>query len=371
VFKTNQSPFVKEKAMFTGRNNSKRTSTSKRRVVRDCTRPVVESLETRQLLSGDNTAFVMNGVLMIKGSVDSSFHDRILVTVFNGNAVVTNNGLPMCNPVPLTSFSSIQADLFAGDDKINIDHGLPRATLIGNAGNDTLEGGDGDDALFGDVWGDEADVWSDAVGNDNLRGHGGSDTLVGGPGADTLDGGDGTGADVADYSQRINTVSVTFDAMQNDAEIGELDLVLSNVENVWSGSGNDLIDAAMTSADTRANYFSGGPGNDTIRGGFGNDTINGGAGNDTLLGGGDQDLIHGGADSDYIIGGSGSDWCYGDEGDDYLDTYDANCLDVIDGGAGYDTAVYDRSWVYGNDRVLNCERLRPQGQASIFSLPTL
>ena len=85
----------------------------------------------------------------------------------------------------------------------------------------------------------------------------------------------------------------------------------------------------------------------------------------------DQDLIDGGANNDIIIGGSGSDWCYGDDGDDYLSTTDASCLDVIDGGSGYDTASYDRSWVFGNDRVLNCERLLPYGQASMLPNLTL
>ena len=122
----------------------------------------------------------MNGILTIKGSMTR----RSTIEFWSRSPTAmpwSRTTACRCATRAAEQLHFDQADLFAGDDKINIDHGLPRATLIGNAGNDTLEGGDGDDELYGDVWGDEADVFSNAVGNDNLRGHGGSDRMVGGP----------------------------------------------------------------------------------------------------------------------------------------------------------------------------------------------
>ena len=60
-----------------------------------------------------------------------------------------------------------------------------------SAGNDTLEGGAGDDTLMG---GDETTGDTDADGNpngDTLKGGAGDDTLMGGTGADTINGGAG------------------------------------------------------------------------------------------------------------------------------------------------------------------------------------
>ena len=67
--------------------------------------------------------------------------------------------------------------------------GSANSTLVvtytaGGSVNDTLNGGEGTDLLFG------------AAGNDTLNGNGGIDLLCGGSGDDTLNG--GAGADVLD-----------------------------------------------------------------------------------------------------------------------------------------------------------------------------
>jgi len=67
----------------------------------------------------------------------------------------------------------------------------------GNQGNDTLNGGNGNDAILGLAGNDTLnggngnDVLDGGFGNDALAGGNGEDSLDGGPGNDTLDGGNG------------------------------------------------------------------------------------------------------------------------------------------------------------------------------------
>ena len=140
-------------------------------------------------------------------------------------------------------------DVFGGND-----------TLIGDNGDDYLDGGRGDDSLVGNG-GD--DFLQGRNGNNVLEGGDGNDTMNGSGGEDTLSGGDG-----------------------ND---------------LMRGQGGD---------DT----LNGGDGNDRLDGGRSADVIDGGAGNDTLRG--DEDLSTGStAAPDTLIGGEGSDIIYTSEGD--------------------------------------------------------
>lgn len=79
-----------------------------------------------------------------------------------------------------------------GDDQISVGapDGDPTHVLFakGGKGNDTIDGSDYDDRLFG---GDGADTIYGWVGNDDISGEAGPDTLFGGPGYDDIDGGEG------------------------------------------------------------------------------------------------------------------------------------------------------------------------------------
>jgi hypothetical protein len=118
-------------------------------------------------------------------------------------------------------------DLLTGDALGNV--------ICGLLGNDTINGGGGNDTLFGDACGLKArpvvGARAAAGGNDKLSGDEGNDTLYGGPGADSLKGGKGN-------------------------------------DKLFGGRGNDTLD--------------GGPGNDTLNGGTGRNKYKGGAGNDTV-----------------------------------------------------------------------------------------
>ena len=123
-------------------------------------------------------------------------------------------------------------------------------TLRGGPAGDTLRGGDGRDAIFGDA------------GVDYLEGDAGDDDLNGGPdgdqfgyyagslpdGADDISGGPDT--DLLWLTARTANVIVKLDNVANDgADVGgdgtaeEADNVRSDVENVQTGAGKDLVDA--------------------------------------------------------------------------------------------------------------------------------
>jgi hypothetical protein len=143
--------------------------------------------------------------------------------------------------------------------------------VAGGSGNDTLYGGSLDDTLLGDA------------GLDILSGGPGNDVLDGGPGPDTISGGDllgypaTYGFDLADYSSRVASVTVTLDGRTDDGEAGEGDNVAVTVDDVDGGSGPDVLVGNVLS-----NALFGEDGNDTIDGGPGPDLLDGGGGDDTL-----------------------------------------------------------------------------------------
>lgn len=180
----------------------------------------------------------------------------------------------------------------------------PRYYIRG-AGDDTvtgesvtynyIDGGDGNDWLFGNVSDDDL---LGGAGNDYLDGRDGNDRLYGGTGNDTVVGGTG-----------------------NDQLFGD--------------DGDDTLN--------------GGDGDDKLFGGFGQDTLNGGKGDDHLEGGPDwdtlfgddgDDILGGGFGEDTLSGGAGHDLVDGGAGDDviYADASDL-MEDKIVGGDGHDTLL--------------------------------
>jgi Ca2+-binding RTX toxin-like protein len=193
-------------------------------------------------------------------------------------------------------------------------------TLFGEAGLDELDGGDGADDQDGGAESDTAvyrsrtesqpvDVTLDGVANDggavdanadnvltnveNVTGGVGADTLIGsavanalsgregrdsldgGAGPDTLDG--GSERDVARYTPRTATqpITVTLNGVANDGGVldANADNVLTSVENVHGGAGEDSI--------------TGNASDNVLRGNAGVDQLHGLAGNDELRASGD------------------------------------------------------------------------------------
>lgn len=182
--------------------------------------------------------------------------------------------------------------------------GTGTGVTTGTASADVLNGGSGADQIKG---GDGNDKLSGLSGNDLLQGDAGNDTLLGGDGNDTLTGGTGNdaltgglGIDTAVYTGSTK-ISVNL-SLTGSQETGQGKDTLLSIENVRSGSGNDIL-----TGNSSANILDGAAGYDLLVGGGGNDTLLGGSGNDTLLGGDGYDNLHGGLGLDMLTGGKGAD----------------------------------------------------------------
>ncbi len=190
-----------------------------------------------------------------------------------------------------------------GQAQVVLDPADLSAALIGGStvntpapvGNDTVEGGDGNDILFGDVINTDALNWS------------GRSSFPAGSGVDAL----------KDFLK----VTLYGGTAPTDAQI--YDYIRQN---------HAQFDVA---GDTRG-------GNDTLRGGTGDDILYGQGGTDTLEGGDGNDILYGGTGNDTLQGGKGNDTLIGGTGDDVFlwkagdaGTAAAPALDVIkDFGTG-------------------------------------
>jgi len=151
--------------------------------------------------------------------------------------------------------------------------------LNGTAGSDDLSGGGGNDALFG-LGGDDRldgatgdDMLDGGDGNDSLFGGDGNDTLLGGGGVNTLTG--GAGRDAASYAQATGAVRVDLGVSGPQATGGGGTDTLVGIEDVVGSAFDDTL-----TGNSGANRLFGGGGNDVLIGSSG-DLLDGGAGNDT------------------------------------------------------------------------------------------
>ncbi|PTT44494.1 type I secretion C-terminal target domain-containing protein, partial [Aeromonas sp. HMWF014] len=161
-------------------------------------------------------------------------------------------------------------------------------------GSDRIDGGAGDDILFGDA------VHFAGI---NGEGYAAIKQYVAGK----LSAGSVTDAQVHDYitdhasefdqSSTNDKADVLIGGEGNDILFGQ-----GGDDFLFGGAGNDIL--------------FGGSGNDTLYGESGNDTLYGGSGNDTLYGGAGNDTLSGGLGNDILVGGLGNDILKGDAGAD-------------------------------------------------------
>jgi Ca2+-binding RTX toxin-like protein len=232
-----------------------------------------------------------------------------------------------------------------------LDGGDGNDVMFGSAGNDTMRGGGGNDEVDGED------------GNDNVSGGDGDDTLFGdhfkAPGTDVIDGGPGFDK-VDDWDFGTSTrvpVNVTLDNAANDGRPGENDNVIG-VEQIEgpAGSyvGSDAAETFVVGESGLASSVSGGGGNDTITTQNGPDTVDGGAGDDRITAGFDNDTVTGGPGRDAIFADSTGSFCgifscTFPFGNDTVNARDGE-PDQIDCGVGADRAVTDTI-----DTAANCE----------------
>ncbi len=132
-----------------------------------------------------------------------------------------------------------------------------------------------------------------------------------------------TACDTAPSPGRLGTAGA--DTVRGTAGADRIDLL----------AGNDTVDSLG--------------GDDCVLGGSGRDAVRTGDGNDEILGGPDADTVDAGAGADLIDPGPGADVVAAGAGNDTLTLTDG-AMDVVDCGAGTDTAVADRA-----DLLRNCE----------------
>ena len=246
-----------------------------------------------------------------------------------------------------------------GDDTLNggtssfvagsyMDGGPGNDTLNGSGQAEILDGGDGDDDVFGNGGDDE--IFEAGWSCQSNCAPSGADDLHGGGGIDTVK-----------YADRVSGVNVDIDNSADDGAPTEGDNVFTDVENLWGGHGDDTLSG--TPGDNR---ISGCWGSDTILGGSGNDWLGGegscsgsGAGADTIFGGDGNDTISGdtgeiesasaGDGADHLFGQNGNDTFFGGGGADEMrgganeDTFKAKdgIVDTVDGQSGTDGGTFD------------------------------
>jgi len=239
----------------------------------------------------------------------------------------------------------------------------------GGAGDDKLEGHDGDQVLHG---GPGDDTVSGLAGSDKVYGDEGDDIVSGdthkAASPDVIDGGPGTDSIEQDWGEKDNPLAVTLGGGADDGRAGEGDDV-RNVERIrafapgrFTGTeGADRIEVVQVAGPSELaggggdDFLKTSDGSDRLDGGPGADTIDGGFGDDTLVGGPGRDSIAG----DHPGGECGIYWCKLPAGNDTIDARDGE-PDSVSCGFGTDSVKADPSDTVAGD----CETVERGAPAS-------
>ncbi|MGC7840905.1 immunoglobulin-like domain-containing protein, partial [Pseudomonas wayambapalatensis] len=248
-------------------------------------------LSTRAGNGSDTTTATMN---------DSTAAFKLLSGLSQVEAIGLNSDIKTNDLKPFDTDGKPQTNI----DPSKLAEAILGHTEVTQPGNDTVNGGDGNDIIFGDL------VTFDSVagtGVDAIRGYV----------ANKL------GVDAGDVDARAMHKYVT-------EHYTEFDISRSNDGNdtLMGGDGDDII-----FGQGGDDYIDGGRGNDILLGGTGNDTLLGGEGNDILIGGAGNDVLIGGKGDDILIGGTGADtfvWKAGDLGNDVIKDFKATEGDRLD-----------------------------------------
>ncbi|MFN8891599.1 MAG: beta strand repeat-containing protein, partial [Alphaproteobacteria bacterium] len=339
--------------------------------------------------SGDNLVGLAAGADYADGAGGNDMIAYVVGVTPNGVRYISNEA---SDQLP---FNGVTIDLAAGratdqggatDTILNFEEAIGSTmhdSILGSAGDNYLEGAEGNDTVNGGAGNDEiyADQGSDSLsggdGDDNLYafeasdavrmdGGSGNDTLTGGFGGSTLSGGSGNDQLQAGYG---GTSSLSGDggddSLTTDPYMGAVTLAggdgndmlvaQSGGSSLDGGSGEDSVTAFMGTVT-----LAGGDGNDMLLAQGGGSSLDGGNGDDSLSAGYGQggagqepsgsgkdsagfpgnDIIipgialSGGAGRDQLFGGSFSDTLSGGDGADTINASAGN--DSLDGGAGDD-----------------------------------
>lgn len=234
--------------------------------------------------------------------------------------------------------------------------------LIGNNGNNNLQGGDQDDLFLGGngnevmLGGAGTDVVFAGAGNDTVVGQTGNDVAFLGSGHDRFIWNNGDGSDFINGGAGFDVTQVNgadgagdeFDLRQVDGQaifnrlnLGLFTLTNEKIEQFEiNGQGGDdsLTVGNLTGSAVQSVVFSGGDGNDILDARESSTAIEafGGDGDDLLLGGSAVDTFFAGVGNDIVVGQRGDDIAYLEDGDDRFIWNNGDGSDFINGGAGFD-----------------------------------
>ncbi|QNV07071.1 immunoglobulin-like domain-containing protein [Shewanella algae] len=146
------------------------------------------------------------------------------------------------------------------------------------------------------------------------------------PGSDTLDGGAGNDIIFGDVIRFDGIQGQGYNALKAfiAGELGQSDVTDAEIHNYISEHSN-LFD--KSSANDKGDIIRGGDGSDILFGQGGSDELYGGNGNDMLFGGNGNDLLVGGNGDDWLTGGQGVDtfsWKAGETGTDHITDFELN-----------------------------------------------
>ena len=292
---------------------------------------------------------------------------NLVVTVNNKTITITDHFNDADSVLELINFNGSS---FGGVNLGSGDYNLVAAPT----GTATLNGGTGNDALFGTTAGDTLngnagnDLLLGGGGNNSLNGGADNDILDGGAGADSMTGGAGDDIYVIDDvtgngNQRDQAIEVAGGG--NDTVTGAVNLNLANFANVeniaLTGNGN-----LTATGNNGNNVLAGNSGNNALNGGGGSDTaalngtalaasfaLNGGnvtvttatGGTDTLQG--IERVQFGATTYELVAGQAVAQTLTGGVGDDLMLGFGGN--DVINAGGGNDIITWGVN--DGRDRV--------------------
>jgi VCBS repeat-containing protein len=263
----------------------------------------------QQWSQGNNNKWGSTPIGTLKAQGDGTFE---ISTSYDNNYWALQNALAvlpllLANGVTLEAIgigSNVSIDtlkLFDSDQIVqsNVSANDLAGAILGTSvnnlpGSDRIDGGAGDDILFGDA------VHFAGI---NGEGYAAIKQYVAGK----LSAGSVTDAQVHDY---ITGHAADFDqSSTND----KADVLIGGEGNdiLFGQGGNDILDGGAGN-----DILFGGAGDDMLLGGLGDDQLYGGSGNDTLYGGAGNDTLSGGLGNDILVGGLGNDILKGDAGAD-------------------------------------------------------
>ncbi|WP_256124694.1 immunoglobulin-like domain-containing protein, partial [Pseudomonas yamanorum] len=154
------------------------------------------------------------------------------------------------------------------------------------------------------------------------------------PGSDTINGGDGNDIIFGDLVSFSGITGEGYNALQAFvAQKTGMAVTAVTTSNVHQYVTEHYADFDVSGAKDGNDTLLGGAGDDILFGQGGNDYLDGGKGNDILLGGTGNDTLIGGPGNDILVGGAGADlfvWKAGDLGNDVIKDFKAADGDRID-----------------------------------------